>query len=80
MDGESCNSAASRAYIFHSLWEPAKNHLKAMLSEARTEGEMDFKNVINSVIDETSYNRIMAYIDLARKSSEAEIISGGRGK
>jgi 1-pyrroline-5-carboxylate dehydrogenase len=76
--GQKC-SAASRAYIPRSLWEPVKNHLKTMLSEARTGGEMDFKNIINSVIDETSFNRIMAYIDLARKSPEAEIIAGGKG-
>ena len=40
---------------------------------------MDFKNIINSVIDEPSYDRIMAYIDLARRSSEVEIIAGGKG-
>jgi 1-pyrroline-5-carboxylate dehydrogenase len=76
--GQKC-SAASRAYIPRSLWKPAKNHLKAFLSEAKTGGEMDFKNIINSVIDEPSYDRIMAYIDLARKSPEAEIIAGGKG-
>lgn len=76
--GQKC-SAASRAYIPRSLWEPAKNHLMALLSEVKTGGEMDFNNIINSVIDEPSFDRIMAYIDLARKSPEAEIIAGGKG-
>jgi 1-pyrroline-5-carboxylate dehydrogenase len=50
-----------------------------LLSETRTGGEMDFSNVINSVIDEPSFDRIMAYIDMARQSPEAEIIAGGKG-
>jgi 1-pyrroline-5-carboxylate dehydrogenase len=50
-----------------------------LLSETRTGGEMDFSNVINSVIDEPSFDRIMAYIDMARQSPEAEIITGGKG-
>jgi 1-pyrroline-5-carboxylate dehydrogenase len=76
--GQKC-SAASRAYIPRSLWKLAKNHLTAMLAETKTGGEMDFKNAVNSVIDETSYDRIMAYIDLARRSPEAGIIAGGKG-
>jgi len=76
--GQKC-SAASRTYIPRSLWKPAKNHLMTMLSETRTGGEMDFSNAINSVIDEPSFDRIMAYIDRARKSPEAEIIAGGKG-
>ena len=76
--GQKC-SAASRAYIPRSLWKPAKNHLMTLLSETRTGGEMDFSNVINSVIDEPSFDRIMAYIDMARQSPEAEIIAGGKG-
>jgi 1-pyrroline-5-carboxylate dehydrogenase len=76
--GQKC-SAASRAYIPRSLWKPAKNHLMMMLSETKTGGEMDFTNAVNSVIDETSFDRIMSYIDIARSSSEAEIIAGGKG-
>jgi 1-pyrroline-5-carboxylate dehydrogenase len=76
--GQKC-SAASRAYIPRSIWEPAKNHLKMMLSETKTGCEMDFKNAVNSVIDEPSFDRIMAYIDMARRSPDAEIIAGGKG-
>jgi 1-pyrroline-5-carboxylate dehydrogenase len=76
--GQKC-SAASRAYIPRSLWKLAKNHLMMMLSETKTGGEMDFTNAVNSVIDETSFDRIMSYIDMARSSSEAEIIAGGKG-
>ena len=76
--GQKC-SAASRAYIPKSLWEYVKNYLLQMLSETRTGSERDFKNAVNSIIDEPSYDRIMAYIDLARTSASSEIIAGGRG-
>jgi 1-pyrroline-5-carboxylate dehydrogenase len=76
--GQKC-SAASRAYIPRSIWEPAKNHLKMMLSETKTGSEMDFQNTVNSVIDEPSFDRIMAYIDMARQSPDAEIMTGGKG-
>ncbi len=48
-----------------------------MLSEIKTGGERDFQNSVNSVIDEASFDRIMSYIDIARKSQDAEIIAGG---
>lgn len=76
--GQKC-SAASRAYIPRSLWKSAENHLMRMLSEASMGSERDFKNSINAVIDEPAYNRIMSYIELAGKSSSAEILTGGRG-
>ena len=76
--GQKC-SAASRAYIPQSLWKPAKNHLMQILSDTRTGSERDFKNAVNAVIDEPSYDRIMAYIDYARTSPSAEIIAGGKG-
>ncbi|MCU0473308.1 MAG: L-glutamate gamma-semialdehyde dehydrogenase [Bacteroidales bacterium] len=75
--GQKC-SAASRAYIPMSLWKAAKNHLMTMLSETKTGGERDFKNAVNSVIDEASFDRIMSYIDIARTSPMAEIIAGGK--
>jgi 1-pyrroline-5-carboxylate dehydrogenase len=76
--GQKC-SAASRAYIPRSLWKTSKNHLVQILSETFTGSERDFKNAVNAVIDEPSYDRTMAYIDSARISASAEIIAGGKG-
>ena len=76
--GQKC-SAASRAYIPQSLWKPVKNHLLHLLSGTTTGSERDFTNALNAVIDQPSYDRIMAYIDLARTSPSAEIIAGGKG-
>jgi 1-pyrroline-5-carboxylate dehydrogenase len=76
--GQKC-SAASRAYIPRSLWKSAKDHLMKMLAETKTGSEKDFSNAVNAVIDEPAFDRIMAYIELARKSPSAEIITGGKG-
>jgi 1-pyrroline-5-carboxylate dehydrogenase len=50
-----------------------------MLSDIKTGREIDFRNAINSVIDEPSFDRIMAYIDYARTLSTFEIIIGCKG-
>lgn len=76
--GQKC-SAASRAYIPKSIWEETKNYLLGMLSEVKTGDVRDFSNFVNAVIDESSFDKIMAYIETANKSTEAKIIAGGKG-
>jgi 1-pyrroline-5-carboxylate dehydrogenase len=76
--GQKC-SAASRAYIPRSLWETAKHHILRMVSEIKTGDVLDFKNFVNAVIDEGSYDRIMSYINKAKSVPETKIIAGGTG-
>jgi 1-pyrroline-5-carboxylate dehydrogenase len=76
--GQKC-SAASRAYIPQSIWKVTKDHLLRMISEIKVGDVKDFRNLVNAVIDESSFDRIMAYIDKTRSSGEAEIIIGGNG-
>ncbi len=76
--GQKC-SASSRAYIPESIWGETKEHLLRMISEMKMGDVTDFKNFINAVIDEGSFNKIMSYIEKARSSSDAEIIAGGNG-
>ena len=40
---------------------------------------LDFSNPVNAVIDETSFDKIMACLDKVRSSNEAKIIAGGNG-
>jgi 1-pyrroline-5-carboxylate dehydrogenase len=77
--GQKC-SAASRAYIPRSLWKSTENHLTTMLKETNIGSERDFKNAVNSVIDESAFDRIMSYINIARTSKSTEIIAGGKGE
>lgn len=76
--GQKC-SAASRAYIPESIWEATKNHIIRMISEIKTGDVVDFRNPVNAVIDESSFDKIMACLDRVKSSTEAKIIAGGNG-
>lgn len=76
--GQKC-SAASRGYVPKSIWKELKEMLIEMIGEIRTGDVQDFKNFMNAVIDEAAYDSIMSYIDYAKNSKEAKIITGGKG-
>jgi 1-pyrroline-5-carboxylate dehydrogenase len=76
--GQKC-SAASRAYIPKSIWADTEKHITRMISEIKTGDVTDFKNYINAVIDEPSFDRIMSFINNVKASAEAKIIAGGKG-
>ncbi|MEG1762119.1 MAG: L-glutamate gamma-semialdehyde dehydrogenase, partial [Bacteroidales bacterium] len=76
--GQKC-SAASRAYIPNSLWSKVKKQMGTMLSDMKVGDVSDFSNYINAVIDETSFDNCIKYIDYAKKAKDADIIFGGKG-
>jgi len=76
--GQKC-SAASRAYIPRSLWNPIRERMKSMMDEIKVGDVKDFGNFMNAVIDQTAFNNIMGYIDRAKASDEGEVIFGGKG-
>ncbi|HEX3531317.1 MAG TPA: L-glutamate gamma-semialdehyde dehydrogenase [Thermoanaerobaculia bacterium] len=76
--GQKC-SAGSRAYIPKSLWPRVKERLVDEVNAIKMGTPVDFRNFVAAVIDESSFNRIMGYIDFAKNSNEAEILAGGKG-
>jgi 1-pyrroline-5-carboxylate dehydrogenase len=76
--GQKC-SAASRAYIPESIWNETKQHILNMTSEIKVGDVCDFRNFVNAVIDEDSFDKIMSYINKAGSSADAKIITGGKG-
>ena len=76
--GQKC-SAGSRAYVPASKWAEIKNYVGDMLNEIKMGDVRDFSNFINAVIDETSFDNIMSYIDHAKASADAKIVFGGKG-
>jgi 1-pyrroline-5-carboxylate dehydrogenase len=70
-------SAASRAYIPSNLWPGVKELMLADLKTMKMGPVEDFRNFINAVIDEKSFDKLARYIDAAKKDSNAEIIAGG---
>jgi len=76
--GQKC-SAASRSYIPVSIWNETRRHILRMTSEMKVGDVTDFKNAVNAVIDEASYDKIMDYINKVKLSEGAKIIIGGKG-
>lgn len=74
--GQKC-SAASRAYIPQSLWPELRERLLEDIQSLRMGGVEDFRNFVNAVIDEKSFDKISSYIDRAKNDSQADIIAGG---
>ncbi len=76
--GQKC-SAASRAYVPRSMWKELKIMLQEMVSQIKMGDPTDFSTFMNAVIDEASFDNIMKFVDMAKKSTECEIATGGNG-
>ncbi|MDR3672685.1 MAG: L-glutamate gamma-semialdehyde dehydrogenase [Holophaga sp.] len=76
--GQKC-SACSRVYAPASQWPELKALLVNMAGKIRVGDPRDFRNFMNAVIDETSFDNAMRYIALAKASPKAEILCGGTG-
>ena len=73
--GQKC-SAASRAYIPKSLWPEIKESLVEDVKSFKMGSVEDFRNFVNAVIDEPSFEKITGYIDQA-KADGIEVVVGG---
>ena len=74
--GQKC-SAASRMYIPKSIWAQFKDKYVTEMSTLKMGDVEDFTNFVSAVIDEGAFKSITEYIDFAKSSDEAEIITGG---
>jgi 1-pyrroline-5-carboxylate dehydrogenase len=74
--GQKC-SAASRAYLPDNIAKEVKKKLVAEIQTMQMGTTEDFRNFVNAVIDEKSFDNIKAYIDRARKDKGAKILVGG---
>jgi len=74
--GQKC-SAASRAYIPDSVWPEIKKGLEEEIGKIKVGPVEDFRNFMNAVINESAFDKIVTYIENARKSETSEIIIGG---
>jgi 1-pyrroline-5-carboxylate dehydrogenase len=74
--GQKC-SAASRCYISESIWEEVKDILIAQVNSFKIGSPEDMGNFITAVIHEGSFDKLVKYIDGAKKDKNATIIAGG---
>jgi 1-pyrroline-5-carboxylate dehydrogenase len=74
--GQKC-SAASRAYLPQSMWAAAKAQLVEEINGLKMGSPEDFSNFITAVIHEGSFDKLVSYIEQAKKDTDAEILVGG---
>ena len=74
--GQKC-SAASRAYVPQSLWQAVKQQLITDVKSMKMGSPEDFGNFITAVIHEGSFDKLVGFIEQAKKDTDAEIIVGG---
>lgn len=74
--GQKC-SAASRAYIPSNIWEEVKKYVCTDVNSMKMGPVEDFRNFVNAVIDETSFDKLASAIDEAKASKDADIVCGG---
>ena len=75
--GQKC-SAASRAYLPKSMWKEIETLLAKDLSSIKMGTPEDLSNFVTAVIHEDSFDKIVRYIENAKKNKEVEIIFGGK--
>ncbi len=76
--GQKC-SACSRVYAPASRWPQLKALVLDLVGQIKVGDPRDFRNFMGAVIDRTSYDNTLRYVELARNSGEATILAGGRG-
>lgn len=75
--GQKC-SAASRAYFPLSISDKIIEIMKEQISRIKMGGPEDFTNFMTAVIDESAFNTITSYIDLAKKDDKTyKFLAGG---
>ena len=67
----------SRAYIPAPIWQDVRGVYLSELKSVKMGTPRDLTNFVNAVIDKNAFDSITEYIDYARTSPDAEIISGG---
>jgi len=74
--GQKC-SAASRCYLPQNTWNDIKEEYIQDVEKIKVGDVEDFTNFMNAVIDEASFDNIVSYIEYAKESNDATIITGG---
>jgi 1-pyrroline-5-carboxylate dehydrogenase len=75
--GQKC-SAASRAYVPDGLWPRIKERVLDLVRSIKMGEVEDFSTFMGAVIDQGAFESIKKYVEIARASSQAKILAGGR--
>ena len=75
--GQKC-SAASRAYIPHSIWDDIKDNLLSEINKINMGDARELTNFMTAVIDNRAFERIRGYIERTKIRDSCEIFAGGK--
>lgn len=64
-------------YVPESLWNEVKQKMVELSNSVKIGDPRDSSNFINAVIDESSFDNIVSYIEYAKNSENAELVFGG---
>jgi 1-pyrroline-5-carboxylate dehydrogenase len=74
--GQKC-SAASRAYIPHSVWSRLRDQFLDEVNGLAMGDVADFSNFLGAVIDKRSFDRLTGVLERVRGEAGVEILAGG---
>ncbi len=74
--GQKC-SALSRCYIPDTIWDEVRKGYLTEVATIKMGDVEDFSNFMNAVIDKAAFETITTYIDYAKNSTDAQILTGG---
>ncbi|NNG00780.1 MAG: L-glutamate gamma-semialdehyde dehydrogenase [Desulfobacteraceae bacterium] len=74
--GQKC-SAASRMYVPRTFWNSIRDRFIDAVGSIPMGDVTDFSNFMNAVIDEKAFRTITGFIDRAKASDKAQIVTGG---
>ncbi|MAK40291.1 MAG: 1-pyrroline-5-carboxylate dehydrogenase [Euryarchaeota archaeon] len=75
--GQKC-SAASRAYIPHTVWDDIKDNLLSEINKINMGNARELTNFMTAVIDNRAFERIRGYIERAQIRDSCDIFVGGK--
>jgi 1-pyrroline-5-carboxylate dehydrogenase len=74
--GQKC-SAASRAYVPHSVWQRMRDDFVSEVDSITVGDVSDFGNFMGAVIDRRAYDKLAGVLDRARSDAALSIAAGG---
>ncbi|MCK5689012.1 L-glutamate gamma-semialdehyde dehydrogenase [Myxococcota bacterium] len=74
--GQKC-SAASRAYIPANLWDDVTKRVEKEVKAIKMGDTANFENFMGAIIDQSAFDSIKGFIDVAKKGDGAKVWLGG---
>uniref|UniRef100_A0A914VMQ6 Multifunctional fusion protein n=1 Tax=Plectus sambesii TaxID=2011161 RepID=A0A914VMQ6_9BILA len=75
--GQKC-SAVSRMYVPESVWPKLREKIESIRKNIKMGDATDGSVFMSSVIDKKAFDRVKGYVEMAKNSSDFEVVAGGK--